>query len=110
MAMQIEGRSFSAKELGFLATTMRGFDPKKSFGLSRSALKGSTAALVHASSTLAAATVHAMPVRKPGGPSAPPKTTPSTPKKPSTPAEKPSTPSKPGWTPGSKPQPGRPLE
>ena len=115
MSMQIEGRQFSAKDLGFLATTMRGFDPKKSLGLSRGALKASSVALVEASATLAAATdgVRAAPVRGPSPrtPATPAEPTkPSTPKKPSTPAEKPSTPSKPGWSPGNKPKPGRPLE
>jgi hypothetical protein len=113
MSMQIEGR-FSAKDLGFLATTMRGFDPKKSFGLSRTALKASSGALVEASSTLAAATdgVRAMPIRSPGRKPATTPTEPnrpSTPKKPAVPSE-PSTPSKPGWAPGNKPKPGRPLE
>lgn len=113
MSMQIEGRQFSAKDLGFLATTMRGFDPKKSFGLSRAALKASSTALVEASSTLAAATdgVTAMPpIRPPDRKTPTTPTGPSTPKKPSTPAEQPSTPSKPGWSPGNKPKPGRPLE
>ena len=110
MSMQIEGRQFSAKELGFLASTMRGFDPKKSFGLSRAALKGSAAALVEASSALAAATegIQAMPIRTPSRTPTTP-SAPSTPKKPRTPAQEPATPSKPGWSP-NKPKPGRPLE
>ncbi len=111
MSIQVQGRQFSAKDIGFLATTMRGFDPKKSFGLSRAALKASSGALVEASATLAAATdgVRAMPPIRGPGRSTP--TTPTTPKKPATPAEKPATPSKPskpGWSPGNKP--GRPLE
>lgn len=105
MSMQIEGQRFSAKDLGLLAATMRGFDPKQSFGLSRAALKGSSGALVEASSTLAAATdgIWAMPVRSPTRRTP---TAPTTPKKPTTP-KTPSTPSKPGWTPN---KPGRPLE